>query len=332
MQIGLLISLFISVPLFIIGVSLAVTILVSTYVFWRIHTNFSSERHARWNFIAVNSIVFTTFYFITSIYLLQPERTTVNQIHVVLFIAMTILYIVYRYFVVLAIGKRIPNFQFREVHKMFCGILSIGAATFVTVYFFMESFRAALLGIFSLLFGNMFNKTASLLPVSQLTNPEIPEGKSLEEEVLEIPTSTDQIDIGIFLTIVAVVIAVVFIIVIFRKQKISINIMELPSYSIQSLRPNKDKESKNQHLNHSLTTNAVRRAYQDFERAADLAKSSRLAGETMKEWFMRMEWEEDNHRTIKTYEKVRYGSVTIPEEESRQFVETLNKIIINNFK
>ena len=62
-----------------------------------------------------------------------------------------------------------------------------------------------------------------------------------------------------------------------------------------------------------------------------LLSRRRLAGETMKEWFMRMDWEEDNHQTIKTYEKVRYGSLTIPEEESRQFVETLNKIKINNF-
>ena len=72
-------------------------------------------------------------------------------------------------------------------------------------------------------------------------------------------------------------------------------------------------------------------AYQDFERAAELAKSSRLAGETVKEWFARMEWEQANDQTIMTYEKVRYGSLTVPEEESRQFVETLNKIKINNF-
>ncbi len=177
-QMGLLISLFISVPLFLIGVSLAVTILVTAYVFWRIHTNFSAERHARWNFIAINSIVFTSFYFITSIYLLQPEKTIVNQVHVVLFIATTILSIVFRYFVVITIGKRIPNFQFREVHKMFGGILSIGAVTFVTVYFFMESFRSAIIGILSLLFGNLFKKTASLLPEIQLPNPEFPEGEA----------------------------------------------------------------------------------------------------------------------------------------------------------
>ena len=93
-KIGLLFSSFISMPLFFIGVSLAVTILVTAYVFWRIHANFSAERHARWNFIAINTIVFTTFYLITTIYLLQPEKTIINQVHVVLFITTTILYIV----------------------------------------------------------------------------------------------------------------------------------------------------------------------------------------------------------------------------------------------
>lgn len=329
-QIGLLTSIFISVPLFLSGVSLAVTILVTIYVFWRIHTNFSAERHARWNFIAINTIVFTTFYFITSIYLLQPKKTLINEVNVVLFISTTILYIFYRYFVVLAIGKGIPNFQFRAVHKMFGGILSIGAVTFVGVYFFMESFRSAILGILSMLFGNLF-KTASLIPDSQLPNQEFSEEEFLEEEMLEIPTSSDQANLGTFLTILAVVIAIVFIIILLKKQKLSINILKMPSYSIHSFRPDKNKESKNQHLSYSPTTNAVRSAYQDFERAADLAKSSKFTGETMKEWFMRMDWEEYNHQTIKTYDKARYGSLTIPEEESRQFVETLNKIKINNF-
>ena len=327
-KIGLLFSLFISVPLFFIGVSLAVTILVTAYVFWRIHTYFSAERHARWNFIAINTIVFTTFYLLTTIYLLQPEKTIVNQVHVVLFLATTIHYMVFRYIVVITMGKRIPNFQFREVHKMFGGILSIGAVTFVSVYYFMESFRSAIIGIFSLLFGSLFKKTVSMLPEIRETNPEIPESEFLEEEVLEIPTSSDQIDLGIYLTIITVVIAVVFMIMILRKQKISL--MKMPSY-IQSFRLNKSKENKNSQINHSPTTNAVRRAYQDFEKEAYLAKSSRLTGETMKEWFVRMGWEQDNHQTIMTYDKVRYGSLTIPEEESRQFIETLNKIKINNF-
>ncbi|WP_172369851.1 hypothetical protein [Sporosarcina jiandibaonis] len=50
----------------------------------------------------------------------------------------------------------------------------------------------------------------------------------------------------------------------------------------------------------------------------------------MKEWFERMGWEQEIQPII-TYDKVRYGSLTISEEESRQFLETLNKIKINNF-
>ena len=90
--------------------------------------------------MAVNTIVFTVFYLITTIYLLQPEKTEFNQVHVILFIATTILYIVLRYIVVMIIGKRIPNFQYREVHKMFVSVLGIGALTFVTVYIFHRVF------------------------------------------------------------------------------------------------------------------------------------------------------------------------------------------------
>lgn len=328
--IGLLISLFVSMPLFIIGMPLAPTILVGAYTFWRIHTNFSSERHARWNFMAVNTIVFTVFYLITTIYLLQPEKTEFNQIHVVLFIATTILHIVLRYIVVMIIGKRIPNFQFGEVHKMFGSILGSGIITFVTVYFFIESFRSAVIHAFIMLFGSLFKKTASLLPEVELPNQAIPESEPLEEVLIEMPTSSDQINLGLFITIIAITIAIIVVVMIIKKRKITIDRMKMPSYSFQPLGLNKRKIIKKENLNHLSTTNVVRLAYQEFEKDADLAKSSRLAGETVKEWFQRMGWEQNN-QLIMTYDKVRYGSLTIPEEESRQFVETINKIKTNNF-
>ena len=329
-RIGLLISLFVSMPLFIIGMPLAPTILVGTYTFWRIHTNFSSERHARWNFMAVNTIVFTFFYLITTIYLLQPEKTEFNQVHVVLFIATTILYIVLRYIVVMITGKWIPNFQFGEVHKMFGSVLGIGIVTFVTVYYFIESFRSAIINVFIMLFGNLFKKTASLLPELESPNQAIPEGEPQEEVLIEMPTSSDQIDLGVFITIITITIAIIFVIMILKKRKITIDIMKMTSYSFQPFGLNKRKIIKNQDLNLLSTKNVVRLVYQEFEKDADLAKSSRLAGETVKEWFQRMGWEQDN-QLITTYDKVRYGSLTITEEESRQFVESLNKIKIKNF-
>ncbi|QUW21716.1 hypothetical protein JSQ81_18350 [Sporosarcina sp. Marseille-Q4063] len=328
--IGLLISLFLSMPLFIIGIPVTPTILVWTYIFWRIHTNFNSERPARWNFMAVNTIVFTVFYLITTIYLLQPEKTEFNQTHVILFIATTILYIVLRYIIVMITGKWIPNFQFRAVHKMFGSVLGIGVVTFVTVYFFIESFRSAIINVFIMLFGNVFKKTASLLPEVELPNQAIPEDEPLEEVLIETPTSSDQINLGLYITIIAIALAIIFMIMILKKRKITIDTIKMPSYSLQPFGLNKRKIIKNQDINLLSTTNVVRVAYQEFEKDAELAKSSRLAGETVKEWFQRMGWEQDN-QLIMTYNKVRYGSLTIPEEESRQFVATLNKIKINNF-
>jgi hypothetical protein len=329
-RIGLLISLFVSMPLLIIGIPLAPTFLLGTYIFWRIHTNFSSERHARWNFMAVNTIVFTVFYLITTIYLLQPEKTEFSKVHVVLFIATTLLYIVLRYIAVMITGKWIPNFQFGEVHKMFGSVLGIGIVTFIAVYFFIESFRSAIINVFIMLFGNLFKKTASMLPEVELPNQAIPDDGPLEEVPIEMPTSSDQIDLGLFITIIAIAIAIIFVIIILKKRKITIHIMKIPFYSLQPLGLNKRKVINNQDLNQLSTTNVVRLAYQNFEKDAHLAKSSRLAGETVKEWFHRMGWEQDNQLNI-TYDKVRYGSLTISEEESLHFVETLNKIKINNF-
>ena len=181
-----------------------------------------------------------------------------------------------------------------------------------------------------MLFGNLFKKTASLLPEVELPNQAIPDDEPLEEGLIEIPTSSDQINLGLFITIIAIAIVVIFLIMILKKRKINIDVMKMPSYSFQPFGINKRNIIKNQNLNLLSTTNIVRMAYQQFEKDAELAKSSRLAGETVKEWFQRMGWEQNN-QLIMTYEKVRYGSLTIPEEESRQFVETLNKIKINNF-
>lgn len=318
---GLMISLFVAMPLFIIGIPLAPTILVGAYTFWRIHTNFSSERHARWNFMAVNTIFFTVFYLFTTIYLLQPEMTEFNQVNVVLFITTTVLSIVLRYFVVIAIGKRIPNFQFIEVNKMFSRILGIGAICFLTVYLFLESMYSVFISILH------SRETAALFPDNSFTEkPRASQGVPGEELIY--PTSSDQIDLSLFITII---IALIIVILILKNRKVTFSTLKTPSYVLKSFGLNKAKDALDpDHKEHLTTTNVVRLAYQNFEKDAVLAKSSRLAGETVKEWFHRMGWEQDN-QLIMTYDKIRYGSLTIPDEESQQFIETLYKIKINNF-
>ena len=63
----------------------------------------------------------------------------------------------------------------------------------------------------------------------------------------------------------------------------------------------------------------------DFEKDAIAAKSPRFTGETVKEWFSRMGWVQ-NDALFDTYNKARYGSFSITEEEGRQFVSNLQEI------
>ena len=75
----------------------------------------------------------------------------------------------------------------------------------------------------------------------------------------------------------------------------------------------------------------MRAAYKDFEQAATTAKLQRYTGETVKEWFSRMQW--GQHEILfGTYEKARYGSFSITDEESREFIKELEKIKSKFFK
>ena len=50
-----------------------------------------------------------------------------------------------------------------------------------------------------------------------------------------------------------------------------------------------------------------------------------LREKLVKEWFSRMGWGK-NENLFSTYDKARYGAMTLTEEEGRRFVEDLNKI------
>lgn len=70
---------------------------------------------------------------------------------------------------------------------------------------------------------------------------------------------------------------------------------------------------------------AVRTAYKEFEEEAQSSKAPRFRAETVKEWFSRMDWVQ-NDALFNTYDKVRYGSHTVSADEGSHFIEELNKI------
>ena len=79
-----------------------------------------------------------------------------------------------------------------------------------------------------------------------------------------------------------------------------------------------------------MLQNDVRTAYKIFENDATTAKYSRYTGETVKEWFYRMSWGQDE-QVFSTYDKARYGSLAITESEAIRFINELKKIKKNNF-
>ena len=66
-------------------------------------------------------------------------------------------------------------------------------------------------------------------------------------------------------------------------------------------------------------------AYKEFEEEAQFSQAPRLSGETVKEWFSRMDWGQ-NDVLFNTYDKVRYGSQTVSVEEGNHFIAELDKI------
>jgi len=326
-QLGLLLALFLTMPLFLIGVSVAPMSLVIAFVFWRLHMNFSAERHARWNFLAINIVVFTVSYLLTIIYLSQPEKSEFLHLHIRLFMITTVLAIVVRYFILLAIGNRTANFQFKEVNKMFSKILGIGVVGFLFVYYFMEYFFSTMMRLVAFLFGDLFNKTDSMLPEFQIQE-QSKQNKSGEIEELTLPTSTDSIDLSLLLTFTAVIIAIVIIVILVKQQKIVGGSIQRRKYRITNMaiqRNDKVQAVEIHELDCLQTANTIRMAYQDFEKEARRSNISRLAGETVKEWFERMNWDSNND-LIHIYDKVRYGSLAVSEAESRQFINKINEI------
>ena len=340
---GLIISLLITLPFYLVGIPFVVCIVIFVYACWRMHVNFGLDRLYRWNFLLLNTLIFTFFYFITRSYLLKAQATEIIKIHAVLFLLTTVLFIVLRYIVIYFIGKRLPDFHLWEASKVFATIMGAGVATYLVVYFFVEYVRTAFLSILGFLFGGLFKLIGAAITPGMdwgIAYLDYLRYRHYEEmEPPEMPTFVDFqmgeerifLESGLtynqgYIILAVVIIAVIALIVIFRRRKQRYVTDQLPTHNVQSFGRRKKKQVESKPLyDYSVATNDVRSAYQDFEKEANQAKYPRFVGETVKEWFSRMGWGQDENVFV-TYDKARYGSLTINEEEGRLFVNELQKI------
>ena len=344
---GASLSFLIGVSFYFIGMPIIVFVLVFVYVFWRMHTNFGMERLLRWNFLLINTLAFTIFYFITRSYLLKTQATEVNKTNVLLFVLLTALFIILRYIVVYYLGKRLPNFKLWEAGKVFTIIMGAGIATYLLVYFFIESVRTAILAVAGFVFGGVFTTIAAAITpfidwivayldylrykdYQEMEPPELDQDEFRADEVRTIPEGAEA-SIGIYVTIAVVVLAIITIVVILRLRDREEESTEVVTHKLRSFGRQKKQVVAKPDYDYSMATNVVRSAYQDFERDAHAAKYPRFAGETVKEWFSRMSWGQKGNLFV-IYDKARYGALSITEEESRSFVHALEKIKKESFE
>ena len=337
---GLFMSLLIGVPFYFVGMPIVAVVLIFVYVFWRMHTNFGLDRLFRWNFLLINTVIFTILYFITRSYLLKAQATEVNKTNVLLFVLLTALFIILRYTVVYYLGKRLPNFNLWEASKVFTMIMGAGIVTYLLVYFFIESIRTAILAVAGFVFGGIFTTIAAAVTpfidwvvayldylrykAYQEMEPELGEAEFQMDEVRTIPEGEES-SIGIYVTIAVVVLAIIIVVMILRRRNQEVGPEEVVTHKLRSFGRQKKQVASKPDYDYSMATNAVRTAYQNFEKDAHAAKYPRFAGETVKEWFSRMGWGQKEHLFV-TYDKARYGDLSITEEEGRQFVKELKKI------
>lgn len=87
----------------------------------------------------------------------------------------------------------------------------------------------------------------------------------------------------------------------------------------------KEKQINGQQSLYKVDTSLLREKYKEFEVEASLYDFERTKSETVREWFVRMEWTVMDE-FFQVYEEVRYGELTISSEKAELFLSNLEKI------
>ena len=338
--IGILLAALLAVPFYFNGIPLVVVFMLFVYSFWRLQVNFGETKANGWPYLVLNTIFFTFFYFILKLFFVNANADELMNLQVVLYLMTTVIYFIIRFIVIGLIGLHLRNFNLGDAGKMFATILGLGVITFLAVYHLLHPVRLVIIATAGFLFGGLFmliGKGVTPLIDWFIARFDAAREKLIEET--EKPEYTvidfnmvDDIKVfgGVFLKIELVlmlgifIIALVAFILIAKRQKTHLSGKD-PDHTFRSGGRQKNKKKKELVYDYSEAVDAVRTAYREFEQEAQSSKVPRLKGETVKEWFFRMGWGQ-NDALFNTYDKVRYGSHKVSVKEGNHFIEELDKV------
>lgn len=336
---GLGVSLLLSLSLFLAGLPLFIVIGISGYSFWRIHENFSKSKVMGWPFLIANTIVFVVFYLLTKPFYVNDNPIELMKKFVILYAISIILYFLIRFTMTCMNERSLNGFRFLESGKVFAALVGIAILTYTVVYFLFTPVRNGIIAVVGFLFGGLFmfilkiitpplDAMIAYLDSLRVKVKDDPEGDviysdfDMQEKVQVIGTTMK--DSGPLITSVAIIGLLLLFILMWRRKSSGLK-NEVGNFTIKSSRPTKNGRKSKSIYDYSDTEGEIRNAFKNFEELAQSSKLARYHGETVKEWFNRMDWRIDD-KLYAIYDQARYGSETISELDRREFIETLEGI------
>lgn len=333
----LLISLFLTLSVFLFGAPFWFYLAVVFVSVWRIQDRFASEQddltHDGFYYILL-ILFFTISIFVSTV---MQNNEAIRDSYV-LVISGVVMYIIHRLIVHWLMTKTINHIPFYYIVIFFGGIIGIASSVYFIVSLFAEKTRILFVALFGdlLMFlfiplGTVLNwfkeKFQSIAPPEeeqkqavQRLSEALDELKPLQDEVSQ---STDFPWMAIF--IILATILVIYLLWILSKKRLDKSTpkknMEI-SISREPVLTSNVSKSKEVPWAYSMETNIVREAYRSFEKQAREVGLARLKDETVREWFSRQKWD-GSKRFFSIYDEVRYGQTKMNGLDGEWFIAQL---------
>lgn len=323
------------VLLWLIGTPMMILLVFFVFVLWRIQANFNGSRINGWPFFAANSAALVFFSFLSRVFYVFENPQLIMRQLLIIYLCTSFLFYFIRMLSITVNSRQLGNFKVREAGRIFGVIMGIGTSVFLVVLFALKPVRTLFIEISSFLFGGVFGIFGRAL------DPILEPQEIIKEDVEEVEGSWDDwtplddpykifgktSSIFEYTTLaVALVILIAIVIIIIIKKKNNRYAEKQEAYTF-SFKGKKEKETKQQIFlyDYSSARDEVRKSFERFEKEAQDYKFNRLHGETVKEWFSRMGWGQ-NEQILSIYNEVRYGSHVPTESEQNNFIDGLEQI------
>ncbi|WP_262172789.1 hypothetical protein [Saccharococcus sp. Marseille-Q5394] len=332
-------ALVVTAPILLFNAPLMNMLIFFVYVLWRIQANFNGSRIQGWPFLTVNTLVFVFLFFLARLLFAYYSPEVLMRQQIILFLVTSFLYFFIRMISVTVNSRQLGNFKVREAGRVFGYIIGLGSLVYVVVLFALDPVRRGMISVAGFLFGGvltLFGKTMEPIIEYFKSGAE----KFIEENLVEPENGFVDFELqgeletygassSIFeytsLAVAFVILISIAILLIMRKgKKRDVERLENYSFSFKG-RKAKPEEQRQLLYDYSSARDEVRETFLQFEKEAQKHNFSRMHGETVKEWFSRMGWKQ-NDLILSIYNDVRYGSRTPSEKEHSTFIQEIEHI------